>query len=51
MYGTVSDSTGICLIASEVVEQEKTQGTRFKGSGLDDNIGLQILKKRGGYCK
>jgi hypothetical protein len=47
MYGTVCDSTGTCLTTSEVVEQEKTQDTRFKGSGLDDNIGLQILKKQG----
>jgi hypothetical protein len=48
MYGTEGDSTGtFCLIASEVVDQEKTQGTRFEGSDLDDNIGLQILKKQG----
>jgi hypothetical protein len=47
MYCTVNGSTGTCLFASKVVEQEKTQGTRFKGSGLDDNIGFQVLKKQG----
>ncbi|MGH9911668.1 MAG: hypothetical protein ACRD5E_04365 [Nitrososphaeraceae archaeon] len=48
LYGTHGDTTGtFCLIASEVVEQEKIQGTRFEGSDLDDNIGLEILKKQG----
>jgi hypothetical protein len=48
LYGTSGDTTGtFCLIAGEVVDQEKTQGTRFEGSDLDDNIGLQILKKQG----
>jgi hypothetical protein len=48
LYGTSGDTTGtFCLIAGEVVDQEKTQGTRFEGSDLDDNIAMQTLKKQG----
>lgn len=48
MYGTSGDTTStFCNIARDVVEQEKTQGTTFEGSDLDDNIGLQILKFQG----
>jgi hypothetical protein len=48
MFGTSSDSTStFCWIASAMVEQEKSQGIRFEGSDLDDNIGLRILKKQG----